>query len=267
MKKLINNGLVAAIVLLSSVGLTAQENKEVKQMLQNKEKKEQIFEQILKDPELKSEMMQRLEVDGDNKSCCAMMGKMKMNGGEMKGMMMDMSKEGEGMCKMCKMMMRDGKMGMMKNMKHGDKGMMDMENSSPVDLQGEPSFLVNYNDLKNALVNDNAAEAKEAASQMLKSVSEIEIAENQRAQLVQNLREIASSEDLSVQRKQFAGLSEELYQVVKNNNLTEEVLYLQYCPMAMGGQGANWLSYEKQVRNPYMGERMPGCGSVKEVVE
>lgn len=267
MEKLVKSSLVVTILLLSSVGLYAQKNSEAAKVLQNKEKKEQIFEQILKDPKLKSEMMQRLEIYGNNKSCCAKMEDKKMNGGEMKGMMMDMSKEGEGMCKMCKMMMGDGKMGMMKNMKHGDMGMMDMENSGPVDLQREPAFLVNYNDLKNALVGDKPKEAKEAASQMIKSLQESKVAEKQRTQLVLNLSGIANSEDLKKQRQQFAQLSEELYQVVKNNDLTDKELYLQHCPMAIGGEGADWLSYEKQVRNPYMGQRMPGCGSVKEVVE
>lgn len=76
MKKLIKSSLVVTILLLSSVGLYAQKNSEVAKMLQNKEKKEQIFEQILKDPELKKEMVQRLGVDGDNKGCCSMMGDM-----------------------------------------------------------------------------------------------------------------------------------------------------------------------------------------------
>lgn len=193
---------------------------------------------------------------------------MNMKEGEMKGMMMDMSKEGEGMCKMCKMMMGDGKMGMgmMKDMKNGEMGMMKMENSAPVDLQGELAFLVNYNDLKNALVRDKPKEAKEAASEMIKSFQESKVAEKQRTQIVQNLREIANSEDLKTQRQQFAQLSKELYQVVKNNDLTDKELYLQHCPMAMGGEGANWLSYEEQVRNPYMGQRMPGCGSVAEKI-
>ena len=267
MKKLIKNVVVVALLLLGSIAIAAQKDNEFADLLQNKEMKEQVFSAILNSPELKKEMMQRLAVDGDNKSCCGMMGNMKMNDGKMKGMMMDMSHEDGEMCKMCKMMTGDGKMDMMKNMKHGAMGMMDMENSSPVDLQGEPAFLVYYDTLKKALVGDNAEEAKEAASQMVKSLSGIKVAEKQGTQLVQNLREIANSEDLKVQRQQFAQLSKELYKVVKNNDLTDKVLYLQHCPMAMGGQGANWLSYEKQVRNPYMGQRMPGCGSVKEVVE
>lgn len=269
MRNLIKSSLVVAMLLLSSIGLTAQENNKAEQMLQNKEMKEQVFNAILNSPELKSEMSQRLGVDGGNKGCCSMMGEMNMQDGEMKGMMMDMSKEDEGMCKMCKMMMGDGKMGMgmMKNMEHGEMGMMDMENSDPVDLQGEPEFLVDYNTLKNALVKDDAQQAQNAASQMIKNLQGSKISGKQRTQLVQNLREIANSEDLKTQRQQFAQLSEGLYEVVKNNNLTDKEIYLQHCSMAMGGQGANWLSYEKQVRNPFMGQGMPGCGSVKEVIE
>ena len=266
MKKLIKNVVVLALLLLGNFAIAGQKENEVVDLLKNEEMKEQVFRTILNTPDLKKEMLERLEVKSGDNSCCAMMGSMEMNHSKMEGMM-DPAKEDGEMCKMCKMMMGNGKMGMMKNMKHSDMGMMNMEDSAPAGLQGEPKFLVEYNDLKNALVQDNVMKAKEAASQMIESLSTSRVEKEQRNQLVQNLQKISSSEDIKVQRQQFSQLSDRLYQIVKKNDLTKNPLYLQHCSMAMGGKGANWLSYEKQVQNPYMGQRMPGCGSVKEVVE
>ena len=35
-----------------------------------------------------------------------------------------------------------------------------------------------------------------------------------------------------------------------------------HCPMAFGDRGADWLSAERAVENPYFGARMFGCGEV-----
>jgi hypothetical protein len=45
-----------------------------------------------------------------------------------------------------------------------------------------------------------------------------------------------------------------------------ETMYWNHCPMAMGGDGANWLSINEKISNPYMGQKMPGCGSVQETL-
>jgi Cu(I)/Ag(I) efflux system membrane fusion protein len=41
-----------------------------------------------------------------------------------------------------------------------------------------------------------------------------------------------------------------------------ETLYVQHCPMADNNKGADWLSTEKEIRNPYFGESMLTCGEV-----
>ena len=154
--------------------------------------------------------------------------------------------------------------------KMNDMDGMDMaqqENeAATVDTEGEPEFLVNYMDIRSALVNDKYEQVKQAASDMQKSIEGTELNREQRNQLKESAGKLAEAEDIKSQRQAFAQLSQQLYQVVQNNNVTDKPLYWQHCPMAMGGQGANWLSYEEKVQNPYMGQRMPGCGSVKETI-
>ncbi|NNC61403.1 MAG: DUF3347 domain-containing protein, partial [Eudoraea sp.] len=36
-----------------------------------------------------------------------------------------------------------------------------------------------------------------------------------------------------------------------------------HCPMANSNKGADWLSSSKEIRNPYYGEAMLTCGSVR----
>jgi len=43
-------------------------------------------------------------------------------------------------------------------------------------------------------------------------------------------------------------------------------IYKDFCPMALDG-GAYWLSSEKNILNPYYGDKMLKCGTVKEVLQ
>ena len=57
-----------------------------------------------------------------------------------------------------------------------------------------------------------------------------------------------------------------MYVLIKNTN-PEIIIYYQYCPMYNGGKGANWLSKENTVKNPYYGSMMLTCGKVVETIK
>ena len=155
----------------------------------------------------------------------------------------------------------------MEGMEMREMEMEDGEAAAPVALEGEPAFLVDYVEVKNALFNDNYEEAKLAAAELQEALAGNEALEEARLNELQaTARQIAEAGDIESQRRYFAKLSQELYKVVQNNELTDKELYWQHCPMALGGEGANWLSYEEQIQNPFMGQRMPRCGSVAETI-
>lgn len=137
-------------------------------------------------------------------------------------------------------------------------------NASTANLQGEPQYMVDYIAIKDALVNDNFEQVKNLASSMQESLNDAELQST--TELEQSLQSLQNANDINSQRKEFSPLSQSLYQVVKDENVSDKTLYWQHCPMAFNGDGANWLSYEEKVRNPYMGQRMPGCGSVAEKI-
>jgi hypothetical protein len=158
---------------------------------------------------------------------------------------------------------------MAEGMEMNDMEGMDMaqekEVAASADLAGEPAFLVDYIDIKNALVNDKYEQVKQAATEFQSSLEDSELSDKQRTDLENSISQLAEAQDIKAQRQAFAQLSQQLYQVVQNSEVTDKSLYWEHCPMALG-KGANWLSYEEQVQNPYMGQRMPGCGSVAETI-
>ena len=79
-----------------------------------------------------------------------------------------------------------------------------------------------------------------------------------------SLKVMQSENDLEAQRKAFSVLSDNLYKSIRAFGLGGRDSYYDYCPMAFNNEGAYWLSDSKDIRNPYFGEKMPGCGQVKE---
>jgi hypothetical protein len=77
---------------------------------------------------------------------------------------------------------------------------------------------------------------------------------------------IAETKDPTRQREHFIALSKSMYQLTKVSKQASPVYY-QFCPMANDGKGANWLSKENSVKNPYYGSMMLTCGSTIETIK
>lgn len=133
-----------------------------------------------------------------------------------------------------------------------------------------------YIAIKNALIETNGEKAKEQATQFISEMKKInmELLSNEKAHkewmlLLKTLKSsseaIAGVTDVEQQRKQFKIVSDHLILAVEIFGI-QETVYKQYCPMADSDKGAYWLSKEKQVLNPYFGDKMLKCGEVKQVI-
>jgi hypothetical protein len=132
-----------------------------------------------------------------------------------------------------------------------------------------------YIGLKDALVATNNEQAVLSASGLVKALSAVNTADLNAASnktwgnisndLINAAKLIQTSNDISVQRDQFVALSSNMYLLVKETKADVPVYY-QFCPMANKGKGANWLSLENKVKNPYYGSRMLSCGKVVETL-
>lgn len=120
-----------------------------------------------------------------------------------------------------------------------------------------------YIHLKDALVASNAQDAKNAALELQKSLANVSGSKK----VIDEATKVAGSSDLDEQRKAFSSLSNEMKALVKDGKLASGSLYVEYCPMANNNEGAFWLSNEKQIKNPYFGDAMLKCGSVKETIQ
>ncbi len=131
--------------------------------------------------------------------------------------------------------------------------------------------------LKDNLVTDNASDAKNNASELLINLSKVDMkllpnddAHRQWMTLEKDIKStanaIASENEITNQRKHFKPLSSVLTITVALFGINQTV-YSQFCPMADNDKGGYWLSLNEEIRNPYYGDAMLKCGSVKQTIE
>jgi hypothetical protein len=120
-----------------------------------------------------------------------------------------------------------------------------------------------YVHLTNALVKSDAAEARVAANAIAAGASDVTNGQ----EIGAAARDIAATSDIEQQRSSYAKLSDAFIKSTKNSGLQSGELYVDYCPMAMDNKGAYWLSANKEIRNPYFGDKMLECGEVKETLK
>jgi hypothetical protein len=120
-----------------------------------------------------------------------------------------------------------------------------------------------YTHLKEALVASKSDEASKASEELKNALKNVKGA----ASALTTATKLAAAKNIEEQRLLFSAMSDQMASLVKGGQLSSGLLYLEYCPMANNNEGAYWLSNEKQIRNPYFGDAMLKCGSVKETIQ
>jgi hypothetical protein len=120
-----------------------------------------------------------------------------------------------------------------------------------------------YVHLTTALTNGDMAEAKVASNAIEAGAKEVPGAEA----VASNAAKITAATDIEVQRAAYSTLSNDFITLVKKSGLNSGELYVDYCPMALNDKGASWISPNKEIKNPYFGEKMMTCGEVKETIK
>lgn len=120
-----------------------------------------------------------------------------------------------------------------------------------------------YFALKDALVVGKADEVPALATALSKQLNGLSTPEAKQATAFAG--SVAKAKSIEDQRAKFVSLSESIYALSKAN-APSTVVYYQHCPMYNKGKGANWLSPEKAIRNPYYGDQMLTCGKVVETL-
>ena len=134
-------------------------------------------------------------------------------------------------------------------------------------------LIENYMLIKNALVNDQFEHWQhqiEANNNALKNIDMrlfkgdahgVWMENNKKLESV--LKLLKSSKDITSARKHFKAYSDEMLVLMKTFGVVDKTVFVQRCPMANNDKGADWLSFEKEIRNPYFGASMLKCGELR----
>lgn len=135
------------------------------------------------------------------------------------------------------------------------------------------ALLNSYYQLKNLLVEGNAGKASAQAKELAQMAGKLDPSKLSSADqkvflsLKDKIRDdaqaIASANALEKQRDLFSALSNNMIALAKAVKLSVQPVYVDYCPM----KKMYWLSEDKSIRNPYYGNAMLACGSIKETIQ
>lgn len=149
---------------------------------------------------------------------------------------------------------------------------MIMPNEAGQELQ--PVFDAYFN-LKDALVQSDGNAGYEKSQLLLAALKKVDMTKlgsdehmtwmKLQPDLVKSTEKITQTKDVNKQREQFAALSDQMYQLMKASK-AETPVYYQRCPMYNNGKGANWLSKDSNIKNPYYGSMMMTCGKTLETL-
>ncbi len=149
---------------------------------------------------------------------------------------------------------------------------MQAQNETPIH-----GILTGYLQVKNALTNDNGNDAADGGKAISEAMAKLDKSSLSAVQtkaynaVADDMKENAehihdNSGKIAHQREHFEMLSQDMYDLVKSFTGTQ-TLYKDFCPMASDNKGAFWISETKEIKNPYLGKKMPTCGEVKEEIK
>lgn len=134
----------------------------------------------------------------------------------------------------------------------------------------------NYFLVKDALITADATKVAVASKELWSAVNTIKMEKLDRdvhmvwMKVVNSIKgdakQIGESKDIKQQREHFSNLSKDMYSLMKVAQY-ETPIYYQFCPMYNDGKGANWLSKENAIKNPYYGSMMLSCGKTVEIIQ
>lgn len=162
-----------------------------------------------------------------------------------------------------------------------DTSKMEMHNHSamtetPQNANQLKAVFDNYFSIKDALVKSDGNMASAKAKDLNNAIYSVKmeaLSTEEHSVFMQVMKDlafdaehIAETKDVGHQRDHFTTLSNNMYKLIKVSK-QEAPVYYQQCPMFNDGKGANWLSKENAIKNPYYGSQMLTCGSTVETIE
>lgn len=154
----------------------------------------------------------------------------------------------------------------------------DYTEETPDEFKKQLDVLANaYLDLKDAFVNTDPNSAAEQTDKIINAVEGVDMTlvkgdghmywMEQMSAIKTHTEKIKGSTDVEQQRKQFEFVSDAMIRSIEAFGTIGNTYYVQFCPMANNNQGADWISVQENIQNPYFGDKMMKCGSVKRTLK
>jgi membrane fusion protein, copper/silver efflux system len=134
-----------------------------------------------------------------------------------------------------------------------------------------------YFPLKDALIIEDLATAKKQASDLKKAFEKTSMSlftgaahdhwMKHSGAAIAELNKITTAKDVEAARKHFKPFSAQMVALARAFGPFGETVYVQHCPMADNNSGADWLSLDEKILNPYFGEKMLKCGKVTQTIK
>jgi len=126
-------------------------------------------------------------------------------------------------------------------------------------------FVLSKTEKTNEIISKINASLKNVDMSLLKDQVAHKIWMDLLKEIKSSLNIIKSSREIKAQRVAFIHLSAAMINTVKAFGINK-IIYNQFCPMANNDKGANWLSFQENIKNPYFGDAMLTCGNVEETI-
>lgn len=134
-----------------------------------------------------------------------------------------------------------------------------------------------YFELKDALTKDELTASLTSAKKMQSIISKVDMSKfkgeshmswmKYQDNLKIYLEKFVEQKSLEEVRKNFLNISDEMVAMAEKFHPYPSKIYVQHCPMADSNRGADWLSLQDKVINPYFGPSMLTCGEVIKTIE
>jgi Cu(I)/Ag(I) efflux system membrane fusion protein len=134
-----------------------------------------------------------------------------------------------------------------------------------------------YFSLTDQLADDNFEASQKSAVAMKEALQAVdmgafsgnahEIWMNHLSALQKETEHVAHFGTIEELRAAYLGISNAMIALTRSFGAIDEPVYLQHCPMANNDTGADWLSTEKEIRNPYFGDMMLKCGETRDTIK
>lgn len=167
----------------------------------------------------------------------------------------------------------------MKNTESEDMSNMVMIDKSKIDKKFQQQLgkvVTEYIKLKDAFADDNTTLAQKEAKNVKNALENVDMllllgdSHNVWMKALKPLKaasnKIQNSKEIGIQREALLIIGKQLSDAIGTLGIETEngqALYLEFCPMADNDKGGYWLSYDKEIKNPYYGKAMLTCGEIK----